>query len=367
MRATLVVDRWDAARGGQEGYLAALAAALARRGTGVRVLCRAGSGSAAGVEVEPLVPPGRGARGEEAFLAAVAARAAEGDGPVLAARFAPGATHVQLHGGLFADALEAERESLGVLRRTLFPLGAALNGRRRLLLAVEREARGGDARVMVWTESLRRRLLAAGIAAERVVVAPPGVDLEAFGPDADRPAGAAAPELLLVAHNPRLKGLATALAALARLRRRGTHARLAVAGRFRPGPWLRAARRLGVAEAVELLGPLGREEVVARMRRASALVHPTFFDPCSLACLEASACGLPVVTTARNGAIERLAPAGAALVVGEPGDADRLADAVGEALDPGRNRRMREAALALRPAFDARRHFDAVVGWLLAG
>lgn len=367
MRATLVVDRWDGARGGQEGYLAALAAELVRRGAGVRVFCRAGSAGGPGIDVEPLVPPGGGARGERAFLAAVAARAATADGPVLAPRFLPGATHVQLHGGLFADALEAERESLGGLRGAFFPLGTALNGRRRFLLRVEREVLGGSARVMVWTEALRRRVVAAGADAGRIVIAPPGADLGAFSPGAAAERAAGAPELLLVAHNPRLKGLATALRALALLRGRGVPARLAVAGRFRPGPWLRAARRLGVAEAVELLGPLGRDEVVARMRRASALVHPTFLDPCALACLEASACGLPVVTTARNGAAERLGPAGAAVVVEEPGDAERLAGAIGEALDPGRNRRMREAALALRPALDAQAHFDAVVGWLFAG
>jgi glycosyltransferase involved in cell wall biosynthesis len=332
----------------------------------VRVLCRAGGGSAPGVEVETLVPPGGGARGERAFLAAVAARAADGRGPVLAPRFVPGATHVQLHGGLFADALEAERASLGGVRRALFPLGTALNARRRLLLRVEREAAGGSVRVMAWTEALRRRLLAEGVDAGRVVVAPPGVDLEAFRPG-DGTGRAKDPELLLVAQNPRLKGLGAALRALARLRRGGTRARLSVAGRFRPGPWAREARRLGVADAVAFLGPLGRGEVAARMRRADALVHPTYLDPCSLACLEATASGLPVVTTPRNGAAERLGPAGAALLVEEPGDAERLAGALGEALEPGRNRRMREAALALRPALDARAHLDAVLSWLGAG
>ena len=33
-------------------------------------------------------------------------------------------------------------------------------------------------------------------------------------------------------------------------------------------------------------------------------VQPTFYDPCSLVVLEALACGLPVITTAQNGAGE---------------------------------------------------------------
>ena len=41
---------------------------------------------------------------------------------------------------------------------------------------------------------------------------------------------------------------------------------------------------------------------------ADFLVHPTFYDPCSLVALEALACGLPVITTRYNGA-ERTADA----------------------------------------------------------
>ena len=39
---------------------------------------------------------------------------------------------------------------------------------------------------------------------------------------------------------------------------------------------------------------------------ADFLVHPTFYDPCSLVVLEALACGLPVITTRANGASELL-------------------------------------------------------------
>ncbi|HMM35423.1 MAG TPA: hypothetical protein PKA62_11905, partial [Thermoanaerobaculia bacterium] len=93
--------------------------------------------------VETLAPPGGGARGERRFLAAAARRIEPGEGPVLAPRLVAFATHVQLHGGLFADALDAERESMEGLRRALFGLGTALNGRRRLLLRCERETLEG--------------------------------------------------------------------------------------------------------------------------------------------------------------------------------------------------------------------------------
>ena len=374
MRTTLVVDRWDAARGGQEGYLDALAGELARRGVEVRVLCREAAGVPPGVAVEAVAPPGGGAAGERRFLSAVAWKVGIGagteasEGPVLAPRLLSVATHVQLHGGLFGDALEAERESMDGVRRPLFRLGTALNGRRRLLARYEREALEGPfPRVMVWTEALKGRLAGLGVPDGAIRVSPPGVDLSLYRsgprpPEADRSV-----ELLFLAHNARLKGLRAGLEALAVARGRGLRARLSVVGRAPQGPWMRLARRLGVASAVTWEGPLAPPEVVRRLQGAAALLHPTFLDPCSLACLEAAACGVPVITTRRNGAVERLGPAGAALVVDDPRDVEGLAMALEEAAEPSRRAPLQEAALALRPSLDARRHLDDVVAWLGVG
>lgn len=367
VRATLLVDRWDASRGGQEGYLVALGGELVRRGVGIRVLCREGAGKGDGTSVEALVPPGGGVFGERRFLAAAARRLEAGEGPVLAPRLVPFATHVQLHGGLFADALEAERESMEGVRRALFDVGTALNGRRRLLLRREREALAGACpKIMVWTEALRSRLRVLGVPDGAIRVAPPGVDLALFSPDPDgfRPRAA---EFLFLAHNPRLKGLRTALEAVAVARRRGLAARLSVVGRVPRDAWRRIAARLGVAEAVTFEGPLSRGDVVRKLRASTGLLHPTFLDPCSLACLEAAACGVPVITTRRNGAVERLGPAGAALVVDDPRDVEGLARAMEEIAEPTRRAELREAALGFRPSLDAQRHLDDVVDWLGVG
>ena len=370
MRTTLVVDRWDASRGGQEGYLDALAGELARRGVEVRVLCREAAGEIPGVAVEALAPPGGGAAGERLFQSAAARRVAVGgfEGPVLAPRLLSLATHVQLHGGLFLDALEAERESMDGVRRSLFRLGTALNGRRRLLARYEREALEGPfPRVMVWTEALKGRLAGLGVPDGAIRVSPPGVDLSLYRPGPRPPEADRSVELLFLAHNARLKGLRAGLEALAVARGRGLRARLSVVGRAPQGPWMRLARRLGVASAVTWEGPLAPPEVVRCLQGAAALLHPTFLDPCSLSCLEAAACGVPVITTRRNGAVERLGPAGAALVVDDPRDVEGLAMALEEAAEPCRRAPLREAALALRPSLDARRHLDDVVAWLGVG
>jgi UDP-glucose:(heptosyl)LPS alpha-1,3-glucosyltransferase len=66
---------------------------------------------------------------------------------------------------------------------------------------------------------------------------------------------------------------------------------------------------------------------------ADVLVHPTWYDPCSTACLEALAMGLPVLTTALNGASELMGSRGG-IVLEDPGNAESLAIAIRVLADP---------------------------------
>ena len=99
---------------------------------------------------------------------------------------------------------------------------------------------------------------------------------------------------LFAAMNYRLKGLEPLLHAVTRLPA-GIPFRLLVAGNPRTRRYEYEARRLGIDHRVRFIGHC------ADMRNAyfaaDFLVHPTFYDPCSLVVLEALACGLPVITT----------------------------------------------------------------------
>jgi UDP-glucose:(heptosyl)LPS alpha-1,3-glucosyltransferase len=138
---------------------------------------------------------------------------------------------------------------------------------------------------------------------------------------------------LFAAMNYRLKGLDPLLHAMRRLADQPTF-RLLVIGNPRTQKYEGLAERLGVAERVLFAGHC------MEMRNAyfasDFLVHPTFYDPCSLVVLEALACGLPVITSRYNGASELLGPLGEGYVLNDPHDDERLAWCLRELLDPVR-------------------------------
>jgi UDP-glucose:(heptosyl)LPS alpha-1,3-glucosyltransferase len=133
-----------------------------------------------------------------------------------------------------------------------------------------------------------------------------------------------------VAMNYRLKGLEPVLHAVALLPRE-TPFRLLVAGAAGTAPWQRLARRLGIDDRVRFIGhcPDARNCYFA----SDFLVHPTFYDPCSLVVLEALACGLPVVTSHYNGASEQLSPPREGYVVADPHNHHHLAWCMTQLLD----------------------------------
>jgi UDP-glucose:(heptosyl)LPS alpha-1,3-glucosyltransferase len=135
---------------------------------------------------------------------------------------------------------------------------------------------------------------------------------------------------LFVGLNYRLKGLGPLLHAI-RLIHDLARFRLLVVGNPRVAEYLRLARRLGVADRVRFLGQ--RSDVHHCYYAADFLVHPTFYDPCSLVVLEALACGLPVVTTRFNGAAELLGPLGESCVIDDPHDHAALAACLTRLLD----------------------------------
>ena len=129
---------------------------------------------------------------------------------------------------------------------------------------------------------------------------------------------------LFVSHNYRLKGLYALLDAYALLTKQAeAPTELWVAGRDKIPRFKAYARMRDVQNSVRFLGAVDElQEVYAA---ADVLVHPSFYDTFGGVCLEARACGLPVVLSDQCGALDVLAGDAGTFVVNIPGTADALA------------------------------------------
>lgn len=354
--------------GGQEGYLKRLAAYLARRGHAVEVLTTAAD-PIAGVTVTRIDAPARGGRSRREWqaCAAIAAALARRAGEVsFGGQKLWGCSVLRPGGGVEAAYWREylnDRYRWAPARR----LAAWSSGKRRHDLDAEsRGYRDPALRAVIVNSELVREGLRRhypGVAARARVICN-GADTTRFQPPRDSGLRAAVhdglglrPDRLTAVfsgHNFRLKGLPQAIAAVAAATRRGGCCQLIVLGGGRPGPMRRQARRLGVGDSVRFVGNTAEPE---RYYAASdVLLFPSFYDPCANVTFEALACGLPVISTRRNGASEVLCDARDGWVVEHPDHIAALAEHLAMLRDPARLADMKSAAraTALRHPIEAK-------------
>ena len=191
-----------------------------------------------------------------------------------------------------------------------------LNPRHRTILSLEKAICSPSNTGVIITNSCLTKKQLLGLydfPADRIHVVYNGVDLVRFCPAASPKPRNRPVRLLFVAQDFGRKGLDYILESLALLRPAGIVFRLDVVGRDDPKPYQRQASKLGLLDTVRFLGPTGRVE--DQYRDADLLVFPTLSDPFANVCLEALACGLPVLTTNTNGAAEILQEAETGFVV----------------------------------------------------
>ncbi len=361
MRLAIVVDDFTAARGGAERYLFELSARLVARGHPVRVYCMRHGEPPPGVTCVTIAAGGIRRIARERRFAAIACAMARADGcaPLLGIRHAPQVDVYQPHGGGWGASAAARRASdRWGWRRTLRAFVQRFSARHRYFLAVERELlERRDLLTIAVSERVRADLSAIVPAArDRIVVVPPAIDVARLAALAaqrdacsDRGAVPRGARLLFVAHDFELKGLRSGLAAFARSEAHRRGARLVVAGRGHVAPMQAVARRLGIAAQVDFAG--AATSIDPWLARADLLLHPTWFDPCALVCLEALAAGVPVVTTACNGAAPHVEAAGGR-VVDAPSSIAEIAAAIDGLLAEGDAARARAAMVGARFGWD---------------
>jgi len=194
------------------------------------------------------------------------------------------------------------------------------------------------AHAFVTISEANRRFLAVELgerAARRVGLVRCGIDLRAFAPRAAEPAGP--PVIFALGRLVPKKGFDVLIRALAEVAPGRPDLTLEIAGDGPERAALEAlARDLGVGAAVRFLGVVGRDAVLASLRRATVFALPCRLDGSDrdgipVALMEAMAVGVPVVSTRISGVPELVESGGSGLLV-PAGDAPALARALSRLL-----------------------------------
>ena len=199
---------------------------------------------------------------------------------------------------------------------------------------------------------------------EKITVVYNGVDIDHFHPrnrqyrEEIRRRHGIGEELviLFVSNNFRMKGLSYLIRALANMNKKATiPVKCLILGRDRKEPYLRLGKRLGISEAMVFAG--STDEPEKYYGASDLLVHPTFYDACSLTVLEALASGLPVITTHTNGASGIITEGQEGFVISDPRDDHTLAEKISFFLNREKVERASIAARQLAESYSLERNW----------
>lgn len=336
MKIALVLDVWDERRGGLETYANAMMHALLAAQHEVRlVTAMVADGLPGGVTVHRVGTPG--VAFYEAADAQCAALRQDGFETLWFRHPQTGSVFLPL-GGLLESSLAARRRAESAWIRWPKAIARRASAKTRRFLARERAFFGSSTSLVLANSPLvrdeilhrhpgyRGRIDVVGLPVDTAHYRSPRREQR----HAARAATSGVDEgdviLLFVGHDFRRKGLGAARAVLRRLRQRKIAAKLLVVGR--------GASRLGGREP-GLVGIDQVEDVLDLYHAADVLVAPSLEDNLSLCVLEALATGLPVVTTASNGAAAWITDRSIGRVVTDPLDVSALDAATLACLDRG--------------------------------
>ena len=235
----------------------------------------------------------------------------------------------------------------------------AANRKHRDLLQLEESlfAHRNAGRVVVASEMVRHEILDLyGYPADKIEITRNGVPIDKFRFDpalreTAREHLKLKPDqiaLLFAGSGWERKGLLSAIQAMALCKNRKM--RLLVAGRGNEGLYKTTRLRFWRKEPVQFLGEVA--DLVHVYAAADIFILPTIYDPFSNACLEALACGLPIITTRANGFSEIIEDTVHGSIVDHAGNLIGLRDAIRFWSDPSRRAAARSANIERASQFD---------------
>lgn len=163
--------------------------------------------------------------------------------------------------------------------------------------------------------------------------------------------------LLFVGNDFKLKGLQLLLEAMAVMK--NEKVRLLVVGNGDRRSYWRWTRKHGLEHQVLFLGSTG--EVEKFYAASDLFVLPTLYDAFSNVCLEAMACGTPVITSRNNGASELIRDGEEGYVL-ERHEVGELAEKVRISLSADKKATMGGRAAIKADGFTVEKHFAALLG-----
>ncbi|OGP92899.1 MAG: hypothetical protein A2156_10085 [Deltaproteobacteria bacterium RBG_16_48_10] len=199
---------------------------------------------------------------------------------------------------------------------------------------------------------------------DRVTVIYNGVDIDHFHPKnrqyreeiRKRHGIGEAFTFLFISNNFRMKGLGFLMKALAGLKKKtSVPFRLLILGRDQQEPYHSLASRIGLSREILFAG--STDEPEKYYGAADLLVHPSFYDACSLTVLEALASGLPVITTSTNGASGVIHQGREGYVLSDPRDEQGLGEKISLFLDPNRRAQASVAARTLAEQYSTEKNW----------
>jgi glycosyltransferase involved in cell wall biosynthesis len=161
----------------------------------------------------------------------------------------------------------------------------------------------------------------------------------------------------MVAQDHDLKGLPTMLEAAGRLIQQGQDLWIAVVGGMPIDAHIRQMRKLRISSRVNYIG---WTDPLPFYQAADVYVHPSHYDACSLGVLEALATGLPVITSAANGASELFEVGDAGFVLADAEDVTQLRRHLVTLSDDQVRRRMGQRARQVAEQNSLAKNFERI-------
>ena len=354
MKIALVIYQFSESRGGVERFCAEFTRGLVRRGHEVHIIAHRSSTTPPSGAVLHEVPVRRWASWlKHLSFAAAAEKVVRTQAFDVVQTFARTTRQdvVRVGGGshrAYLRAVDGGGDGAWDRLRRWF----SLHDRAILHLEAESLRPGNYRKIICVSEQCRRDILEDyRLPPNDVIVIRNGVNLDRFTPanrdsrsaGIRRDLGATEGDtvFLFAGSGFRRKGLRFAIEGLARLGP-DARARLWVLGHGEFGRYRRLAARLKLKDRVFFLGR--RDQVEPVYAAADAFVFPTLYDPFPNACLEALACGLPLILSRCAGVAELMTDGTEGFLLDDPRDADAVAAAMRKLLDPALRARMGAAA-----------------------